>query len=409
MPKSVAIILKGYPRLSETFIAEEIHALEQTGVAVTIFSLRHPTDQKTHAVHQAIHAPVIYLPEYLHHQLRRVICAWWKVRRKAQYQQARQIWWRDLLRDFTRNRIRRFGQALVLSAELPAKTDLLYAHFLHTPASVARYTSILRQIPWSCSAHAKDIWTLAEWEKREKLDHCRWLTTCTHANLVHLQPLANNPNKVALNYHGLARSRFPQNPPQQSNRVGNDPARPVRILSIGRAVAKKGYQALLEALAALPQTLHWQMTHIGGGALLTTHQQHAKTLGLADKIHWLGAQSQSVVIHHYCHSEFFVLNCCIAADGDRDGLPNVIVEAQSQGLAVVSTNLSGIPELIKDGVNGLLVEANDQHALSDALRRLITDYELRQRLGNAGRDVVLADFDMHRNFAKLHQLIINGA
>ena len=406
MSKPIAIILKGYPRLSETFIAEEIHALEQAGVAFTIFSLRHPTDGKTHPVHQAIQAPVVYLPEYLYREPMRVIRAWWKARRRPCYPQARQIWWRDWKRDRSANRIRRFGQALVLAAELPGDPGLLYAHFLHTPASVARYAAILRQLPWSCSAHAKDIWTLPEWEKKEKLAHCRWLTTCTHSNLVHLQALADDPAKVALNYHGLALSRFPGDPPSHSDRNGSDPARPVRILSVGRAVAKKGYRGLLEALAALPQTLHWEMTHIGTGPLLAACKQQAATLGIAGKIRWLGAQPQQVVIANYRDADFFVLNCRIAEDGDRDGLPNVLVEAQSQGLAVVSTRLSGVPELIEDGVNGLLVEADDQHALGDALKRLITDPELRQQLGNAGRAVVHNRFDMTHNFAQLHRMII---
>ena len=101
MPQSIAIILKGYPRLSETFIAEEIHALEQAGVALTIFSLRRPTDDKTHPVHQAIRAPVVYLPEYLHQQPIRVLRAWWKIRRWSHYHAARKIWLDDLKRDFT--------------------------------------------------------------------------------------------------------------------------------------------------------------------------------------------------------------------------------------------------------------------------------------------------------------------
>ncbi len=407
MPPSIAIILKGYPRLSETFIAEEIHALEQTGMAITLFSLRAPTDPHTHPVHQAIRARVAYLPEYLHRQPLRVLRAWWQVRRQPQYRPARLVWWRDLRRELPpnwRNRARRFGQAMVLAAELPPETTLLYAHFLHTPASVARYAAILRTLPWSCSAHAKDIWTIPEWEKRDKLNHCRWLTTCTRANWQHLRALAKHPQRVALNYHGLALSRFAKHAPQRSNRDGGDPTRPVQILSIGRAVTKKGYRGLLNALADLPPTLHWQLTHIGAGPLLPDLRQQAHALGIAHHINWLGPQAQQTVLDWYRKADFFALNCCIAADGDRDGLPNVLVEAQSQELAVVATNLSGIPELIQDRVNGLLVAANDRHALCDALRRLITDPILRRRLGKAGREIVFAQFDMTRNFAKLHSL-----
>lgn len=406
--KSVAIILKGYPRLSETFIAEEIHALERAGIELTLFSLRIPTDTKTHPVHDAICARVIYLPEYLYRQPIRVLCAWWKIHRHPQYLQARTIWWHDLKRDFSINRVRRFGQALVLAAEMPAQIELLYAHFLHTPSSVARYASVMRKVPWACSAHAKDIWTIPDWEKKEKLEHCKWLTTCTRTNMEHLRQFTSDPQKVALNYHGLALSRFPSEPPNHSKRNGSHSTEPVQLLSVGRTVAKKGYHELIDALAMLPQTLHWQMTHIGTGPLLLSLQEHAKAMGIAVRINWLGAQSQQAVINFYRRSDFFILNCCITADGDRDGLPNVLVEAQSQGLAVVSTRVSGVPELIEEDVNGLLVEANSPRALSEAVHRLMTNPTLRQRLGDAGRKIVFSKFDLQSNFEKLHRLVIGG-
>ena len=206
-PKRVAFVLKGYPRLSESFIAQEIAALEQRGLEILIVSLRHPTDGKTHPVHAKIRASVVYLPEYLYRAPLRVLRAWWRVRGWSTYREARQQWLRDLVRDATPNRIRRFGQALVLAAELPDDVDRLHAHFLHTPASVTRYAAMLKQLPWSGSAHAKDIWTIPEWEKREKLGSCAWLVTCTAANRDHLAALAP-PGRVELVYHGLDFSRF---------------------------------------------------------------------------------------------------------------------------------------------------------------------------------------------------------
>jgi hypothetical protein len=102
-------------------------------------------------------------------------------------------WWRDFRRDPSRSRLRRLGQAFVLAAELPREVVQLHAHFLHTPASVTMYAAILRGLPWSCSAHAKDIWTTPEWEKREKLAACAWMTTCTEVNARHLRGLAGAP------------------------------------------------------------------------------------------------------------------------------------------------------------------------------------------------------------------------
>src|SRR5437764_6108667 len=207
-PLRVAFVLKGYPRLSEAFIAQEIAALERRGLDILIVSLRRPTDERRHPVHREIRAEVRYLPEYLLREPLRVLRAWFTVRKWPTYPTARAQWLRDLARDPTPNRLRRFGQALVLAAELPRDVKRLHAHFLHTPASVARYAAILRELPWSGSAHAKDIWTTPQWEKREKLAACDWLVTCTRTNREHLAALAP-AGRVELVYHGVDLARFP--------------------------------------------------------------------------------------------------------------------------------------------------------------------------------------------------------
>src|SRR5512134_3226768 len=186
MSVTVAVVLKGYPRLSETFIAHEIRALERRGLDIRLYAMRSPTDPAVHPVHREIAASVSYLPEYLHQQPRRVFRAWRIVRRLPGYRTARSTYLRDLRRDPTRNRIRRFGQALVLAAEMSRDVGWLHAHFLHTPASVTRYSAKMRMLPWSASAHAKDVWTTPDWEKREKLADCRWLVTCTRVGAEHL-------------------------------------------------------------------------------------------------------------------------------------------------------------------------------------------------------------------------------
>ena len=403
----LAIVLKGYPRLSETFIAQEILNLEKSGFDITLFSLRRPTDHKTHPIHDEITARVNYLPEYLYQEPLRVLRCWRTARKLPGYKKAFDAFLKDLRRDRTPNRIRRFGQALVLATELPKSATRLYAHFLHTPASVTRYGAIMRGLPWACSAHAKDIYTSPEWEIKEKLEHCQWLTTCTRANTVFLSERCPNIGKVFLNYHGLDLSRFSKTAVHYSSRDGACSQEPVVLLSVGRAVEKKGYEGLLNALAALDPSLRWTLVHIGGGVLLESLKTQAKRLNIADRVQWLGAQSQQTVLEHYQRSDFFVLNSCIDKYGDRDGLPNVIVEAQSQGLPVVATNISGIPELIEDQVNGLLVESGVIQALSNNLQQLITSPALRRTLGQTGRNKVLTQFDMQSSFASLKDLLVH--
>jgi glycosyltransferase involved in cell wall biosynthesis len=390
----VAFVLKGYPRLSETFIAQEILALQRRGLEILIVSLRHPTDRAIHPIHRQITAALLYLPEYLHQEVGRIWRGWRQSCRLPGYSAALAAWLSDLRRDPTPNRIRRFGQALVLAAELPHDIGHIHAHFLHTPASVARYTALLTGRGWTVSAHARDIWTLPEWEKRTKLAEAEWTVTCTETARSHLAGLTSRPEAVRLCYHGLDLERFAA-PPQQANwRNGGDPHQPVIILSVGRAVPKKGYDDLLEALALLPADLEWRLVHIGGGALAAALMVQAERLGLSHRIEWRGAMAQPEVLAAYREADIFALASKVARDGDRDGLPNVLIEAQSQRLACVSTGVSAIPELIEQEVTGLLVPPGNPIALAQTLGRLIRDPEERARLGAAGERHVRRLFSM---------------
>ena len=394
----VAFILKGYPRLSETFIAQEIAALERRGLDILIVSLRRPTDARRHRLHDTIRARVLYLPEYLLLEPLRVLRAWWKIRQIANYASARRLWLRDLARDPTPNRARRFGQALVLAAELPEDVKHLHAHFLHTPASVTRYAAALLGLPWTGSAHAKDIWTTPEWEKREKLASCEWLVTCTRANREHLAALAP-PGKVELLYHGIDLARFPRNAAIGSARDGS--SEPVVILSVARLVEKKGTEILLEALARISPALQWRFVHVGGGPLLKSLQGRAARLGIEERVTWRGALTQDEVLAEYRKADVFALASRIARDGDRDGLPNVIAEAQSQGLACVATRVSAIPELVREGQTGILVPENDAEALARALESLIADPARRRALGQAAQTRVREGFALEPNIDAL--------
>jgi glycosyltransferase involved in cell wall biosynthesis len=396
----VAFILKGYPRLSETFIAQEIAALERRGLDILIVSLRRPTDPRRHPVHDEIRAAVLYLPEYLLLEPLRVLRSWWKVRRISNYRKAFRLWWNDLLRDPTPNRIRRFGQALVLAAELPADVRHLHAHFLHTPASVARYAAALLGLRWSGSAHAKDIWTTPAWEKREKLAACDWLVTCTRAALDHLTALAP-PGRVQLVYHGIDLQRFSSKVPSHPERDGTSCADPVVILSVGRLVEKKGTDVLLEALARIRPDLHWRFVHVGGGPLRKRLERLAASLGIAARIQWRGALTQDKVLEQYRAADVFALASRVAADGDRDGLPNVLAEAQSQALACVATRVSAIPELVRDGETGLLVAERDPAALARALEALIANPARRRALAYAGQARVAQSFALEANLEPL--------
>ncbi len=394
--RAIAVVLKGYPRLSETFIAQELRELEKAGFRLQFFSMRRPTERATHPIHREMASPVRYLPEYLHEEPGRVLRGWLAARRMPGYRRALRAFLKDLLSDFTRNRVRRFGQALVLASELPGDIGWIYSHFIHTPGSVTRYAHMLTGLPWSCSAHAKDIWTSTERELADKLSSAAWTVTCTKAGRDHLHRIAADPSRVHLVYHGLDLSRFPPFERPPSMRDGRAPNGPVRILTVGRAVAKKGLDVLVDALARLPSDLDWRWTHIGGGELSKALRERIVRNGLTDRVALLGSQPQEVVLDNYRSADLFVLPSRVAADGDRDGLPNVLVEAASQGLACISTPVSGIVELISDGENGVLVPPEDPEALAGAVAALAADPAARDRLGRNGAQRVRDAFD-HRH------------
>ena len=289
---------------------------------------------------------------------------------------------------------------MVLATEL-GQVESIHAHFLHTPASVARYASTMLGIGWSFSAHAKDVWTTPDWEKREKLADARFGVTCTRANLDHLAALAPSPDVVELVYHGLDRGRFPAGVKERRPRDGSAPSDPVKILSVGRLVEKKGFDDLLGALARLPPSLAWTLDVVGGGALGAALRRQASDLGIAGRVRWHGALAHDRVVELFAGADLFALASRVSADGDRDGLPNVLMEAQLLGAACVATRVSAVPELIEHEVNGLLAPPRDPGALAGALGRAIVDPALRARLAAAGRRTVTTRFSFEDGVSKI--------
>lgn len=400
----IAVLVKGWPRLSETFVAQELVALEEAGLSLDLWSLRHPTDKARHPLHDRLEAPVAYLPEYLRDEPIRVLRGFLGAMRRGGFWRALVTFARDYGRDRSRNRMRRFGQACVLASEMAPDIAGFYAHFLHTPSSVARYAAIIRALPWSFSAHAKDIWTSEEWDLREKLspdtDGAAFGATCTAFGADHLRDLSHGGTPVHLIYHGLDFARFPE-PPE---RTARQPDAPLALLSVGRLVEKKGFDRLIEALALLPEALDWRWVHIGGGALGDMLKARAETLGIADRIEWQGARAQPEVVAAMRAADIFVLPSRVAEDGDRDGLPNVLMEAALQRLPILSTPVSAIPEFITSGVHGTLSD-DVPEALADAIEKLAKDPVRALDMAEAALDRLRAEFAMQPGIDRLASLL----
>jgi len=386
----IAVVVKGYPRLSETFIAQEMLGLERRGIELLIVALRKPYDPYIHELHRQISAEILYLPEYVKDDPARVARAKSWARKQPTYEAARKLFDADFKNQPTADRRRRWAQGCVFAHELPQDVSWIYTHYLHTPCSAARYAAHLSGRKWSFSAHAKDIWTSPDWDLKTKINDADWGVTCTRVNVEHLGALADDPGKVELLYHGLDFSGFPEPAAADPMRAGN--ADPVRLVSVGRAVEKKGYDDLLQALASLPRDLNWHFTHIGGGELSEALKTMAEAQGLADRINWRGAQPREEVIATCRQSDLFILPSKLAKSGDRDGLPNVLMEAQSMGLCCLSTRVSAIPELILEDETGVLVDPGAPEQLAKALETLVRNPRLRRDLGLAAAKRVRAEF-----------------
>lgn len=396
-PPTVGFIVSVWPRLSETFILNEVVALERLGSRLRIFSIKsNPQVEPVHAKVADVRAPVVCLK--FGNQRKAVWLANLRLlcKRPIRY-------FRTLLQAISYRRrvfVKRFFQAGYLAEILSGEpVTHLHAHFAHDPTVVAMFTHRLTGIPYTFTAHAKDIYLKTTPEVlRAEAQHAQAVVTCTEYNR---QYLANEvgltpKGKLHCIYHGLDLSQFKFQWPQ-SPQAGT----PV-ILSVARLVEKKGLNDLLCAADLLRRRgRSFQIEIIGDGPLRPALEDQVEQLGLRDQVRFLGAVSHECVCHAYQRASIFALPCIVAADGDRDGIPNVLAEAMASGVPVVATPVSGIPELIESEQQGLLVPPSDPLQLADALDRLLNQPELRARLAHAARAKVENCFSLEGGSSRL--------
>lgn len=424
---TVAYVLKGYPRLSEIFITSEIYRLEQLGVKLRLAVIKHGDELHTNGLFNKIAARPNYLPQtsslsqtslrrWLSLHLKDFLPAVHNVFKRrpsgfaraviaasAQAVRARRsflAWPRKLY-------LKEFLQAVWTAQLILDAGDVshIHAHFCHGSTTVAWLASILTGLPFSFTAHAKDIYCESlnpSGLLRRKMNAAQFVVTCTDANREHLLNIEPNAN-VRCIYHGL-NAEFADLLLDASNApVKNDR---LRTLGVGRLVPKKGFDVLVEACAILKRRgFHFETAIVG------EHGEHEAQLrkqieahGLKDIVRLIGPMEQSRLYTEYQRADIFCLPCRVLDNGDRDGLPNVLMEAMACGLPVITTPVSGIPEIIKDGQNGALVPPEDAEALANAIQRISADRMLARNLGRAGQLTVLERFDGDKTAMELAAL-----
>jgi glycosyltransferase involved in cell wall biosynthesis len=403
----IAIILNCYPQTSETFIAQELLGLQWAGLTFEIVSLEKPRNLRRNTLNDKIVAVVHYLP-FPMLALPSIFRAWRRCRKLPGYRKALRVLRGDLRRIGNPLLINQFARALMACDQLGEQVGHFHAHFMNRPAAIARYAAAITSLAWSCSAHAKDIWTQSRPNLIAALASSQWTVTCSRHGYERLRSLSPLPDRVHLSYHGLDMHRFSPFDEGRPPRTGSEPERPLQILSIARAVPKKGLDVLLRALSTLGGDFHWRLTHVGGGDQLSSLQRLARSLAISDRINWLGTRSQDEVFDFYRQADLFVLPCRTARNGDRDGVPNVLVEASSQRLPCISTAVPGVLEFLSNEESALLVPPDDTTALASAIRRLAIDPAFRARLARSAEQRVRQDFDYRSSVTFLLDLFEAG-
>lgn len=397
----VAYILRSYPRLSQTFVLQEIWALEQLGLSLHIFAITNPHEPLVQSQVAEVQAPVEYLDAIQTQSWQQGMRSHLHCFVRNPWRYTKTLWyiWRHAECDAgytTASRYTCFHLAVYLTQRLRQvqqttgqAIEQLHAHFAHDPTLIAQLVHFLTGLPFSFTAHARDLYQIPQSALMERLQSAQLVVTCCGANLDYIKTVtpARHQPPIYLIHHGVNLAMFQPAPPVTA-------AIPI-ILSVGRLVTKKGFADLLAACALL-QAAHqpFQCLIFGEGPLYEELLTQIDQLGLNGTVQLRGACRQEALVPMLQTATIFALTPCITDDGDRDGVPNVLVEAMACALPVVSTGVGGIPELVTHEVNGLLAAPHDVTAIAAHLATLLADATLRQRLGQAARQTVTEHFDL---------------
>jgi glycosyltransferase involved in cell wall biosynthesis len=368
---AIHYVSRRFPKLTETFVVEEVLALEASGERVIVDSLEPPLDEPRHPGLARLDAPIRYVPVTPRRS---------EVARAhlALLLQSPMAWLRAAWRARTQGIWPEFRLAVLVARRSRAEgARHLHTHFAYYCADVGGLAAQLSGLPFSVTAHANDIWQVNNAPHLERrLGAADAVVTVTEYNADHIRGVvAGTPLHVVPCSVG----------PAESSPAPDDGP----LLCVARLAPKKGVDVLIEALALLaPEHQRLRLELIGEGDLKEELRALARRRGLDERLAFRGAQPPQVVQEAYEGCSVFSLPCRIARDGDRDGLPVVLLEALARGLPVVTTDVGGISEVVRHRITGLVVPPEDPQALAAAIAELRADRALARRLGDEGRKLV---------------------
>jgi len=407
-PRRILYVLSRFPNVSTTFIANEMTALTELGADIHIAAIWRSLDGEPHATERA------FLNRLMRPNIRSLwlwITALAQIIRKPSLIGV-------ILRLMIGHTVSMWAlikllvnipKGLMIGAWVRAhKIDHIHAHFLTAPATVALIASKVSGVPFTVTVHAFDLYDDSPRNRngsvRYKLESAARVVCISAYNRRYLTRFSPFPTqsgsgeKLHVVYNGISLDLF--SPPPIRRPI----PRHAHIVSNGSLIAKKGHDVLIRAVAAL-HAAGYRVTLdiIGRGALEPALRALATELGLTDAVTFAGIMTQTQVVERYHAADVFALACIIAPDGDRDGIPTVLIEALAVELPTVSTTVSGVPEVIIDGETGRCVEPTPI-AIADAIRGLIDQPDQTRAMAQRGRAHVRARFDRDNNARRLYDV-----
>ena len=376
----VAYVLRAFPRLSETFILNELLALRARGIPVRVFALEQVAAPLMHAEAERLLPEVTFVAA-------REPAAW----RGPAVVPAKQ------------RRFAAVGRRIGKQLRAWGATHV-HAHFAGPAATAAAFAAEEAGITFSFTAHAKDIflesldWRWLAWLGAQA--HCV-VTVCDY-NRRYLRRRMPGARIVRL-YNGVDLQRWAARPARPArNAVARKPG---PVVTVGRFVRKKGFDVLIEALAILrDRGTPLKTVMIGDGAEHAAVQARAKALKLGRWVRFPGALTHVQVLRHMRRASLVALPCIVDTDGNQDALPTVLLEAAACGVPAVATRIAGVPEIVRDGVTGRVVAPGDAEAFADALAFMMSSARRRARMGAAARRRSESLFDQRRASLSLARL-----
>ncbi len=392
----IGYVLKVFPRVSETFVINEMRALEGLGTDLSLFSLHRPEHAVSHGILRELRAQPGYVDDLPPADDDAV--------RRATKRLTQRLGVPPALRPALLPR--KYVRLALGLAELAHAAGVrhLHAHFASRSGHVAALAAALLGGTYSITAHAKDLYhrdvdpNVLAW----KLAGARFVITVTDYNLRHISTLLAgiaDAAPVMRLYNGVDIERFAASPPPADS--------PPLLLAVGRLVEKKGFEVLIDACGQLAaRAVEARCEIIGSGEREAALRARIDDAGLADRVVLRGALPTEAVAARLRDAAVVTLPCVVSDDGNVDALPTVLLEAMACARPVVSTRLSGIPEIVDDGVTGLLVPPRDVAALADAVAALLADPAGAAAMGAAGRARAEVLFDLRRNAALLQTRLL---